>query len=200
METKDQDVTSTELAAAGKTGPRITRDWIQALMTNVEYRVDVPEGTTTTFVHAFLNGTFFLASGFSACVDPANFVAAIGERIATEDAMKKAENALWLLEGYKLYAQLNTPVVAGDINDLNAFAAGLEDWHVRMCERASQMMEIPDGFVIEFDPGNGQMVQTLTLTGDVHSAFLAGVTSGAGTFSKLPFAISIEDAPEDAAD
>jgi hypothetical protein len=196
METKDQDVTSTELAAAGKTGPRITREHIQSMMARVQYRTDVPEGTTTTFVHAFLNGTFFLASGFSACVDPANFVAAIGAQYATEDAMKKAENALWLLEGYKLYAQLNTPVVAGDINDLNAFAAGLEDWHVKMCERAEQMMEIPDGFVIEFNPGNGLPVQPLTLTGDVHTAFLAGITSGAGTFSKLPFAISIEDAPD----
>lgn len=193
METKDQDVTSTELAAAGKTGPRVTRDWIQALMTNVEYRVDVPEGTTTTFVHAFLNGTFFLASGFSACVDPANFVAAIGERIATEDAMKKAENALWLLEGYKLYAQLNTPVVAGDINDLNAFAAGLEDWHERMFVQANALMEIPDGFAMEYDPGTGQPVTQLTLTGDVHTAFLAGVTVAAGLFKDLPFGISIED-------
>lgn len=196
METKDQDVTSTELAAAGKTGPRITRDWIQALMTNVEYRVDVPEGTTTTFVHAFLNGTFFLASGFSACVDPANFVAAIGERIATEDAMKKAENALWLLEGYKLYAQLNTPVVAGDINDLNAFAAGLEDWHERMFEQANALTEIPDGFALEYAPGKGAPVVPLTLTGDVHTAFLAGVTATAGLFKNLPFGISIEDAAD----
>jgi len=103
MDNKEQDITSQELAAAGKTGPRITRDHIQAMMLRVQFTTSVPEGKTTTFVHAYLDGKFFLATGFSACVDPANFVASIGERIATEDAVKKATEKLWELEGYRLY-------------------------------------------------------------------------------------------------
>lgn len=206
MTEETKDITSTELAAAGKTGPRVTREQIQALMSKVEYRADVPEGTTTTFVHAFLNGTFFLASGFSACVDPANFVAAIGERIAMEDAMKKAEQALWLLEGYKLYAELNATVQApiipadGEIRDIDAMAFGIEKWHINAIAQANQLMEIPDSFAIEYDPGNGQPTVALPLEGTAHIAFLAGVTAGAGVFSKLPFAVSVEVAPANEAD
>lgn len=206
MTEETKDVTSTELAAAGKTGPRVTREQIQALMAKVEYRVDVPEGTTTTFVHAFLNGKFLLATGFSACVDPANFVAAIGVRIATEDAMHKAQDKLWELESYKLYAQLNAPVQApvipadGEIRDIDAMAFALEQWHINAAAQANQLMGIPVGFAIEYDPGNGQPPISMPLQGAAHIAFLAGVTSGAGVFSKLPFAASVEVAPADEAD
>lgn len=102
----EPDITSLELEAAGKTGRRVTREEIEALLAAVTYKTVVPVGTTTTFVHAYL-GNFYLDSGFSACVDPTNFIAATGERIARADAVAKATQVLWKLEGYALYKELN---------------------------------------------------------------------------------------------
>lgn len=108
METEEQpDITSQELLAAGKSAPRITREDISKLLARVTYITSVPKDTTSTFVHAYLDGKFFLGTGFSACVSPENFVAAIGERIATEDAVSKATQKLWELEGYALFKELN---------------------------------------------------------------------------------------------
>lgn len=107
METNNSDLTTQELAAAGKTGPRITPERINALMERVNYVRSQPEGTTSTFMHAYLDNRFLLATGFSACVDPANFIQATGDRIAKEDAMNKAKNELWKLEGYMLFQFLN---------------------------------------------------------------------------------------------
>jgi hypothetical protein len=101
------DITSQELAAAGKTGRRVMREDIEALMHRVTYKVHVPEGTTSTFVHAYLDDAFLLATGFSACVDKDNFIAATGIRIGKEDAENKATAKLWELEGYALYKELN---------------------------------------------------------------------------------------------
>lgn len=54
--------------------PRVTYDHIQAMLKRVQYvTVQQPGDTTSTFVHAYLDGKFFLASGFSGCVDPARF-------------------------------------------------------------------------------------------------------------------------------
>ncbi|HDV0574248.1 TPA: hypothetical protein RHH95_003675, partial [Acinetobacter baumannii] len=43
-------------------------------------------------------------TGFSACVNTENFDAEIGERMARGNAEKSAENKLWELEGYRLFA------------------------------------------------------------------------------------------------
>ena len=85
--------------------PRVTKDQIDTLMDRVTYvTVQQPGDTTSTFVHAFLDGNFFLATGFSACVSKENFSADIGERLAKGNATKQAENKLWELEGYRLYS------------------------------------------------------------------------------------------------
>lgn len=85
--------------------PRVTKAQIDALMERVTYTVEQrPGGTTSTFVHAFLDGKFFLATGFSACVNVENFDSEIGERMARGNAEKYAENKLWELEGYRLFA------------------------------------------------------------------------------------------------
>lgn len=91
---------------AGFTKPSVTQDRINALLARVTYRFEVPEGTTATFAHAFLDDTFYLASGFSACVSPENFNRAIGEKYAGRQALEKATGKLWELEGYALYKQL----------------------------------------------------------------------------------------------
>lgn len=85
--------------------PRVTKDHIDSLMDRVTYViVQQPGDTTSTFVHAYLDGKFFLATGFSACVSKENFNADIGERLAKGNAAKQAENKLWELEGYRLFA------------------------------------------------------------------------------------------------
>jgi hypothetical protein len=59
-------------------------------------------GTTTTVCCLTLrNG--YTTIGTSACVDPDNFNAEIGERYALEDAAEK----VWDLEGYALKSRLN---------------------------------------------------------------------------------------------
>ena len=89
--------------AAGLTAPSVTAPQIQALMEKLIWVYDQPEGTTTTFAHAYL-GRFYVASGFSGCVSPENFDAAKGIKYAREQAEGKARDELWKLEGYKLYA------------------------------------------------------------------------------------------------
>lgn len=76
---------------------------INALLQNVQYRVEYKPGTTTTLAHAFLNGDFLLDTGMSACVDPIDFDANRGQQMALDDARQKAENRLWVLEGYIHY-------------------------------------------------------------------------------------------------
>lgn len=93
--------------AAGLTAPSVTAPQIQALMEKLIWVYDQPEGTTTTFAHAYL-GRFYVASGFSGCVSPENFDAAKGMKYAREQAEGKAREKLWELEGYKLYAGMST--------------------------------------------------------------------------------------------
>jgi hypothetical protein len=95
------------IVAAGKTAPRITPTQIEKLMQRVDYKLAVRQADdTSTFVHAYLDGRFFLASGHSACVDPANFDADIGFKIAMGKAQAAARDELWKLEGYRLFQQL----------------------------------------------------------------------------------------------
>lgn len=103
---EDQKIEA-EIQAKGLTAPRVTPQQIQALMDRVTYStIQRPGGTTSTFVHAYLDGQFFLGGGFSACVDPANFDAEIGEKIARSKAESTARDKLWELEGYRLFSNL----------------------------------------------------------------------------------------------
>lgn len=85
--------------------PHITSSMIDTLMTRVKIKIHY-EGTST-FAHAFLDGKFFLGTGFSACVYPENYRKDIGDAIATGKAFEIASQKLWELEGYVLYTQLN---------------------------------------------------------------------------------------------
>ncbi len=87
---------------------KVLPEQIQALLQRVHLIVEQPMGTTSTFVHAYLDGKFYLASGHSGCVDPANFVAEKGEKYATERCLAATENKLWELEGYVLYNTLRS--------------------------------------------------------------------------------------------
>ena len=93
-----------QIQEAGANNPRITPAQIEALKARLVYTDPVlVEGTTTVVVHAFLDGAFRVASGYSACVDPANFRQHIGEGIARHNAERDSEEAFWGYEGYRLY-------------------------------------------------------------------------------------------------
>ena len=94
-----------EIQEKGLTAPRVTSQQIDVLMNEVTYVTVQPAGSTSTFVHAYLDGKFFLGSGHSACVSPENFNAELGERIARGKAETLARDKLWELEGYLLYNQ-----------------------------------------------------------------------------------------------
>lgn len=102
----DQEVAA-KTQARGLLVTRVTNDQILALLQRTEFITAQPiAGNTSTFVHAFL-GRFYLATGHSACVDPRNFDAVLGERLATDKAYAAAREELWKLEGYVLYRYQN---------------------------------------------------------------------------------------------
>jgi len=74
---------------------RVSLNEIQDKVKQTVYTV-LPD-TTTTVCQLFMeNG--YVVIGTSACVDPANYNQALGEKYAYEDALNKA----WPLEGYLL--------------------------------------------------------------------------------------------------
>lgn len=85
----------------------VTPHHIAELLERVEWKYEQPVGTTATFAHAFLDGTYYLASGFSACVSPENFDANKGMQYAQQQAAPKVADKLWELEGYLLRARLS---------------------------------------------------------------------------------------------
>ena len=81
---------------------RVTPEYIEAQVAALTFYVMRVADTTTTLAVAFNPQGFSLAVGMSACVDPANYDKEKGEKYAIEDAEKKAREALWQLEGYRL--------------------------------------------------------------------------------------------------
>lgn len=71
---------------------------IQAKIKKTVYTI-LPD-TTTTVCQLFMENGYVIL-GTSACVNPANFNQALGEKYAYEDAINKA----WPLEGYLLAEQ-----------------------------------------------------------------------------------------------
>lgn len=101
-----------EIQAKGLTAARVTKDHIDALMARVSFVGGRVDQTTSTIVHAFLDGSFLLASGHSACVSAENFNAELGFNMARSQAEAKARDQLWLLEGYALRTRLAGPTPA----------------------------------------------------------------------------------------
>ena len=81
---------------------RVTEEQIDAILDGCTMYVSHIPDTTTTIAVIFSKDKFSLAIGHSACVDPANFDAELGAEYACKDAMSKAREKLWELEGYKL--------------------------------------------------------------------------------------------------
>lgn len=95
-----------EILTKGLTAPRVTLDHVRDMLPRVQYRFEQPPGTTLTLCHAFLDDTFYLGSGTSACVSPENFNAEMGESNAHKNALRIATDKLYELEGYRLWQEL----------------------------------------------------------------------------------------------
>ena len=78
----------------------VTLEDIQSKVKKTTYTI-LPDTTTTVCQLHMENGYVIL--GTSACVDPAKFSAATGEKYAYEDAINKA----WPLEGYLLAEEIH---------------------------------------------------------------------------------------------
>lgn len=94
----DQEVEKM-IQAAGKTAPRLTPDAIDAAIVSEMYHV-FPGTTLTVCALTLRNG--YIVTGESAAAHPENFDAAIGRKIARDNA----RNKIWGLEGYLLRERL----------------------------------------------------------------------------------------------
>lgn len=84
---------------AASSFPRVTREKIEDKISGVE---NFFSGTLTISVLTMGNG--FKVVGTAACADPRNFDAAIGKRMAFDNAIQQ----IWALEGYLLRERLAT--------------------------------------------------------------------------------------------
>lgn len=83
----------------------VTTTDMQQKIKKVEY-YNIPSTTTTLcFLHLHCG---FLITGKSACVDPAKYNVALGEKYSYEDAINK----MWELEGYLLSNELYGDIYA----------------------------------------------------------------------------------------
>lgn len=91
----DEAALEAEIKAKGKIAPRITPDDIDSQIVGEHFHV-VPHTSLTICVLTLKNG--FHVTGESASASIENFDAAIGRRIARDNA----RNKIWALEGYAL--------------------------------------------------------------------------------------------------
>lgn len=106
------DDNQVEQAQAGSEIPRVKKEHIDMLASQIEYvEVQQPGGTTTTLCLAYLPGIegkkFLLTIGVSACVMPALFNPETGSNIARRNAEQQAIGELWKLQGHALFQELN---------------------------------------------------------------------------------------------
>ena len=95
---KDEAAVEAEMQAKGLNAPRLTPEHIDAQIVGEEYGVF--GGRLTVCVLTLRNG--FMVTGESAATDAANFDAALGEKIARQNAREK----IWAFEGYALRNRL----------------------------------------------------------------------------------------------
>jgi len=81
---------------------KVSPQSIEALVGSLTYKFERVGDTTVTGCWAFLPSGFQVAYGESACVDPANYDQALGEKYAKERCVAAAGDKLWELEGYVL--------------------------------------------------------------------------------------------------
>ena len=90
--------------------PKVTPEQIKELLARVQLHFTFGE-TPTKYVRAdaWLDGSFHLATVMSKAVNPENFSKELGIEYSTKDVLGIAENKLWELEGYRLFASNSQP-------------------------------------------------------------------------------------------
>jgi len=99
--------TEQELAgnAEKKVVPHVTAAEIDVLLKRVEvHTTTCNEPTPHVMAIAWLDGKFHLGTAISKSVNPENFNEELGIKYSTEEVLEIAENKLWELEGYRLFA------------------------------------------------------------------------------------------------
>lgn len=81
---------------------KVEKAHIDAMVESLNFEFARVGNTTVTGCWAFLPNGFQVGYGESACVDPANYKQADGEKYAKQRAIQSATNKLWELEGYLL--------------------------------------------------------------------------------------------------
>lgn len=84
-----------EQALEASPGERVTADYMHSRIKGAQF-LTVPDTTLTLCIISLDNG--FNVVGEAACVDPANFNAEVGQKIAYDNAFNK----LWPLFGFAL--------------------------------------------------------------------------------------------------
>lgn len=88
------------------TAQKVSPQQIAALMKRVTVTTEYSEAPTPhVTAKAWLDGSFHLATAISKAVNPAEFRRDLGEEYSTKEALDKAEDKLWELEGYVLFQQ-----------------------------------------------------------------------------------------------
>ena len=89
-----------------QTEPRTTKEQIDALMDRVEVHTTTCQTPTPhVMAIAWLDGKFHLGTAISkADIATGYFDEDMGVNRSTKDVLKIAENKLWELEGYRLFA------------------------------------------------------------------------------------------------
>lgn len=91
-----------EIQDKGLTAKRVRFEDITAKVAALRFEFWLVPYTTTTVCAAIDPTGFSVALGQSACISPENFDAELGRNVAKDDAIKKATDELWKLEGYRL--------------------------------------------------------------------------------------------------
>lgn len=89
----------------------VTSEQIDKIVEATEFKTQTVYGKTTIVSAKLPNG--FVITESSACVDPANYDEAIGEKICKDRIKKK----IWELEGYKLQDEIYRKSQQRDMRD-----------------------------------------------------------------------------------
>lgn len=84
------------------------------------------------------------------------------------------------------------------ITDINYFVWILSDWHKQQVGMLNHLLTIPENTQASLNGTEDEPEKTVTLTEDVLTGFLIGVTAGLAQFDTLPFSAEMVDAPHQA--